>query len=119
MKSKDQAQYPDSFHIKAIAETREVWLNGQKLKVPPAIENWQHMPKNFGWGLDEAGSTLLAIVITEKIYGPEFVDSLNLFVKWRYVSTWPGLSDLDITVDLRAFNSRYRLEKLAQELSSQ
>ena len=105
---------PTSFHIKAIAQTGQVWLNGEKLEIFPQLKS---RADKFAWGYKRRGSEcqVLAMVLTVHLYGLYMVRDIHRLFQMTFVDTWPGQSDLDITVDLTRFNAENKIEKLSRE----
>lgn len=50
-------------HLKGNWETREVWLNGEKLTPERSQKIWNHSPDGFNWGYGGSGPSQLALAV--------------------------------------------------------
>ena len=55
--------------LKGIAQTRECFLDGERLPVEPSLKVHKHSPDGFSWGYSGSGPSQLALAVMLKING--------------------------------------------------
>lgn len=79
------------------AETREVWLNGEKLDPKPSQKIRNHSPDGFAWGYNGSGPSQLALAIMYKLTGR--TDGYHDF-KSRVIAALPFGQDFNVEFEI-------------------
>lgn len=83
--------------LKGTAETREVYLDGQRLDPEPSKKVRNHSPDGFNWGYGGSGPAQLALAIMLKVTGKSvgYQD-----FKFKVIAAIPQGKDFEITFEL-------------------
>jgi hypothetical protein len=83
--------------LKGIAETRDVYLDGEWLDPKPSQKWHNHSPDGFNWGYGGSGPAQLALAINIKLLGhPVGYQE----VKWNIISKLPQGKDFEIEFEI-------------------
>lgn len=83
--------------LRGIAETREVFLDGERLDPRESQRYMNHSPDGFNWGYEGSGPAQLALAIM--IRCTSYSDGYQEF-KRRVIAGIPGGEDFEITFEL-------------------
>jgi len=83
--------------LKGVAETREVWLDGQYLDPEPSQKYHNHSPNGYNWGYGGSGCAQLALAIMLKLTGN--ATGYQHF-KWNVIASIPQNKDFEIEFKL-------------------
>ncbi len=83
--------------LSGVAETREVYLNGQYLDPKPSQKVHNHSPDGFNWGYGGSGPAQLALAIVLKLTGkPNCYQDF----KFKTIASIPTGQDFEIEFEL-------------------
>jgi hypothetical protein len=92
---------PECIDILALAETRVVYLNGNRLDVKKSQFVRNHSPDGFNWGYGGSGPSQLALAILLEFLPNAYAQNLYQEFKFRVVSTWQCNQTVVAKVQLR------------------
>jgi hypothetical protein len=83
--------------LEGVANSREVWLDKQKLDPEASLNVYNHSPDGFNWGYEGSGPAQLALAVVLKLTGGS--DGYQEF-KRKVIAGIPQAKDFAIEFEL-------------------